>query len=291
MSDLDKHSTVVRNQTSCENNEHLPLITVMIPCYNNARFISDAIGSVLSQSYCNLEVLVCDDCSSDNSREILDSFQDDRIRVLKNPKNQRIAAVRNRLLGEARGEWVTSLDGDDLYVDDEKIMKEWQVASHDAVCRTTAFSDFVLMDQSGRHLATASQQSPVRQGKIFQSLLDRECMIPRDYLVATSIARSLGGFDEDLPIFEDFDFKLRLAMETRFQFAGSVGIGYRRHGHGLSNCEPRIHREILSRIRRRHGNVDDSLNWRSPHPMAHITPLLNQAQPRQYFPGGFRDAA
>ncbi len=91
------------------------LVSVIMPSWNTAEYIGDSIQSVLNQTYSNWELLIVDDCSSDNTDEVVKSFQDERIIYLKNETNSGAALTRNRALREAKGEWIAFLDSDDLW--------------------------------------------------------------------------------------------------------------------------------------------------------------------------------
>lgn len=91
-----------------------PLVTVILPAYNSERYVADAIASVLGQSHSNLELLVADDGSSDNTRAVIDKFTDPRIRRCHNAENLGPGATRNILLRQARGEYVAWQDADDI---------------------------------------------------------------------------------------------------------------------------------------------------------------------------------
>ncbi len=116
-----------------------------------------------------------------------------------------------------------------------------------------AYSDVELLDGNKNRLSLASRAMPPHEGIIFQGLLDRRIMIPRDFLMPAELAKGVGGFDPSLSIYEDWDYKLRLAQKASFRYTGQVGIGYRRHGQGLSAVSSRIHRQHVSRIRRKYG--------------------------------------
>ena len=99
------------------------LTSIVMPSYNTANYISDSIRSVLAQTYTNWELIIVDDCSTDNSVEIIKSFKDPRIRLLQNEKNSGAAISRNYALREAKGKWVAFLDSDDLW-NPEKLEKQ-----------------------------------------------------------------------------------------------------------------------------------------------------------------------
>ena len=105
------------------NNEYLidgnqdDLVSIIMPSYNTADFISETIDSVLNQSYKNWELIIVDDCSTDNTDEIIKKYlSDQRIRYLKNEKNSGAAVSRNYALREAKGKWIAFLDSDDLWL-------------------------------------------------------------------------------------------------------------------------------------------------------------------------------
>ena len=92
------------------------LVSIIMPSYNTAQFIKQSIQSVLAQTHTNWELIIVDDCSMDNTDEIVgEYFADERIRYLKNEKNGGAAVSRNYALREAKGKWITFLDSDDLW--------------------------------------------------------------------------------------------------------------------------------------------------------------------------------
>jgi glycosyltransferase involved in cell wall biosynthesis len=92
------------------------LVSVIMPTYNCAPYIAETIRSVQSQTYKNWEIIIVDDCSTDNTYSIVETFKDKRIRYFKNSKNSGAALSRNWALREARGKWIAFLDSDDLWV-------------------------------------------------------------------------------------------------------------------------------------------------------------------------------
>ena len=95
------------------------LVSIIMPSYNTAAFISQSIESVLAQSYTDWELLIVDDCSTDNSINIIRSFNDSRIRLFQNMKNSGAAISRNYALREAMGKWIAFLDSDDTWAPDK----------------------------------------------------------------------------------------------------------------------------------------------------------------------------
>ena len=96
------------------------LVSIIMPSYNTAIFIAESIQSVLAQSYKDWELIIVDDCSTDNTDQIVKPFLvDDRIKYLKNDRNSGAAVSRNRALREAKGKWIAFLDSDDLWMPDK----------------------------------------------------------------------------------------------------------------------------------------------------------------------------
>ena len=93
------------------------LVSIIMPSWNTERFIAKSIQSVIDQTYINWELIIVDDCSTDNTDEVVKPFLDDaRIKYFKNEKNSGAALTRNKAMRAASGEWIAFLDSDDLWV-------------------------------------------------------------------------------------------------------------------------------------------------------------------------------
>lgn len=93
-----------------------PLVSVIIPCYNAERFVEQAVRSIIEQTYTNLEILCCDDCSTDGTYPILEKLagEDNRIVLLQNEQNLQIVATLNKMIGLAKGKYIARMDADDI---------------------------------------------------------------------------------------------------------------------------------------------------------------------------------
>lgn len=91
------------------------LVSIIMPSWNTARWIGESIESVINQTYENWELIIVDDCSTDNTDEVVESYNDKRIQYLKNIENCGAAITRNRAISQANGEWIAFLDSDDLW--------------------------------------------------------------------------------------------------------------------------------------------------------------------------------
>jgi glycosyltransferase involved in cell wall biosynthesis len=202
-----------------------PKVSVVIPTYNRAAQVRNAIESVMAQTFSDLEVIVVDDGSSDDTGKILQETYGDRIRYFAQA-NQGVSVARNKGLAEARGEWIAFLDSDDLW---EKEKLEWQFralerfGSQCGGCYTdTRFFNypetrtmFQLAEESYRHEGTMGINTDVlrllvRPGGAGMVLCTCSLLARADV-----VARS-GGFDRNLRFGEDSEFMFRLAMLTGF---------------------------------------------------------------------------
>ncbi len=102
------------------------LVSIIMPSYNTAKYIAESIKSVQAQTYKEWELLIVDDCSSDNTDDVVRPFlSDKRIKYFKNEKNSGAALTRNKALREANGEWIAFLDSDDLWTPDKLEKQIW----------------------------------------------------------------------------------------------------------------------------------------------------------------------
>ncbi|MDR7899028.1 glycosyltransferase family 2 protein [Thermosynechococcus sp. JY1334] len=113
---------------------NLPKVSIIIPTYNQERFILDAVTSALSQTYSNLEVIVGDDCSTDNSSKLIQSINDSRLTYVRNKTNLgRVQNYRNLLYQYATGDYILNLDGDDYLIYNNFISDAIRLFDNDVV--------------------------------------------------------------------------------------------------------------------------------------------------------------
>jgi len=211
-------------------------ISVIIANYNNAPFLDEAIWSVRKQTYEALEIIVCDDASSDDSRAIImrHAKEDHRIVPLFNERNTGVSATRHKAILNASGTYITTLDSDDYYCSTEKIAEEYGVLKRHATEHAITFSGIEIVDINGRVSGAWQPELPLKEGELLECFLSRNCRIPRDFLLPKHAYFDVGGYELTRENYEDWDLKLRLSKAYRFYFTGTVGIAYRRKGYGLS---------------------------------------------------------
>lgn len=124
------------------------LVSIIMPSYNTARFIAETISSVLAQTYENWELIIVDDCSTDNTDEVVgELLSDTRIRYIKNEHNSGAAVTRNRALREAKGKWIAFLDSDDLW-EPKKLQK--QISFMRENCYHFSYTNYIEIDEKSK---------------------------------------------------------------------------------------------------------------------------------------------
>jgi glycosyltransferase involved in cell wall biosynthesis len=182
----------------------VPLVSVIIPTYNRAALVAEAVASVKAQTFRDLEILVADDGSTDNTAEVLATWED--VRVLRQPQRQGVAAARNRGVAAARGEWLAFLDSDDLWLPDKLARQIAYLEDRTGLllCQTdeTWVRHGVRVNKPASHRKVA--------GRIFLPSLERCLVSPSAVILHQKLLADHGGFDENLPAAEDYDLWLRL---------------------------------------------------------------------------------
>lgn len=138
------------SDNTCRNAADFGLVSIVMPNYNGAPYIRETVASVLAQSYENWELLFVDDCSSDNSLEIIRSFSDERIQILSTQANSGAARARNVAIEAARGKYIAFLDSDDLWFPD-KLSRQLTFMEENGYVFT--FGDYEVIDGQGKQLA------------------------------------------------------------------------------------------------------------------------------------------
>ena len=190
-------------------NDH-PKISIIIPSYNNAKYLREAVGSALKQTYKNIEVIIIDDGSTDNSREVAESFRDPRIIYLWQ-ENEGPAGARNKGIEKTKGEYVAFLDSDDLWEKD-KLKKQL---------------DFMEKNPETGMLGTASREmtddGKIRgrevfpeENKILQKILIRyNPFIQSSVMARREVFKRVGLYDRRFRESEDYELWLRIAADYK----------------------------------------------------------------------------
>ncbi|MDA4126124.1 MAG: glycosyltransferase [Thaumarchaeota archaeon] len=216
-----------------------PRVSVVMPNFNEAEFLGKAIESVLGQTMADLELIVVDGHSTDNSLKIARSYadEDNRVRVITEEERKGVSASRNIGIREAKGEAIAFLDSDDLYAP-EKLEKQWAhlKAQPNPVI---VYCDRWKLDIDGMTLPPESLQRRAGSGMIFGDFVTRAFGHIHTILVPAQCLGRVGLFDESLRWAEDYDLLLRLARSYPFEYVDEKLYGYRKHPGNTQNIMDR----------------------------------------------------
>lgn len=207
----------------------MPEVTVVIPTRDRAARLPDAIAGVLGQEDVDLDLVVVDDGSRDETPSLLASLDDPRLEVVRHERGKGVAAARNRGIASARGRWVAFLDDDDLWAP-RKLRHQLDAAALGAA--SFAYGSAVVVDEH----RTVLQYNPARPpASIAQALLHRNA-IPggcSNAIATAELLELVGGFDESLSHLADWDLWIRLALAGQAAATSEVVVAYVRHGGNM----------------------------------------------------------
>lgn len=189
-------------------NSEIPHVSVIIPTYNRAGFLKEALDSVRAQSYADFETIVVDDGSTDDTPSVLSEAGQHLVVVRQ--ANQGVSAARNTGVAHARGTWLAFLDSDDLWHPAKLACQMEVLGQHPdwRICQTdeTWIRNGVRVNPRLRH------QKP--SGMIFEASLALCLVSPSAVIIHRDLFAEMGGFDVDFPACEDYDLWLRISRQT-----------------------------------------------------------------------------
>ena len=233
-------------------------VSVIIPNYNYARFLSEAIESVLAQSYKSIEIIVVNNGSTDNSLKILTTFEN-RIRIIDQP-NLGQSGARNSGLSEATGEYIAFLDADDYWHPD-KIEKQVKLLSNTT---RLVYSGIVRFENSDRK--KMYQELPIFRGDCSEYFLTKPAVSivlsgESTAIFSRTLIDEVGNFDGDLNSAAGWDFFRRCSKFSSFDFVPEPLTYYRAHASNLSNSNL----NNISDIRKAYKKLFIDNKWVIPH--------------------------
>ena len=181
------------------------LVSVIIPCYNSDNYLANTLNSVLNQNYKNIEIILIDDGSIDETSKIIESFKnkDKRIRIFQQ-KHQGVSAARNLGINKAKGEFITFLDSDDLYEKDKILEQVNRLKStNKKICYCG--NKYIFNNRVVKHVYNI-------EGKILESYILNKMLIHlNDWMISSNlIKKNKIKFLEDVKYGEDFNFFMKI---------------------------------------------------------------------------------
>jgi glycosyltransferase involved in cell wall biosynthesis len=214
-----------------ENTEKIPLVSVIIPNFNYGRYLEDCISSVINQSYKNIEIIIVDDGSTDDSVSIIEKY-DTKI-VLVKKDNSGVSDSRNIGLKIATGDYLTFLDADDT-LEPTKIHDQMQLMKDSS--SELIYCGVNVVDSELNFLRVLRPQYRGECSKLFFKYPTRAIVLlaSGSPLISRSLIDKAGYFDTELNTSADWDYMRRLSLFTTIDFVDKPLINYRRHEKSMS---------------------------------------------------------
>ena len=231
-----------------------PLVSVVMPSYNTARYIQEAIESVLAQDYPHKELIIIDDGSTDGTPDLVRGYGD-RVTLITQ-QNQGSAVARNAGLQAARGEYIAFLDSDDVWLPGKLSAQVQHLERHPEIGMVFARWQVWKPDGNGRfppmqeaapttapNPATPPGIVPDRSGWLYNRLLFSSLLHTITVMARRSLVDAVGPFDTELKRGQDYDYWLRASRLTEIQQLDRVLALYRLHGEGCVRRWPQVNYE------------------------------------------------
>ncbi|HSD14560.1 MAG TPA: glycosyltransferase [Flavobacterium sp.] len=213
--------------------QNSPLVSILCLSYNHAQFVEESLNSVLSQTYKNIELLIADDCSSDNSKVVIENWLKNHPEVIfiSNPTNIGNTKTFNKLLALSKGEYIIDLAADDVLLPDciEKQLRAFENSKLENV--GIVYGNAEIISENNEHLKYYYETGDKGKithlppsGDIYLSVLGQHhkiCSVSS--IVKREVYEKLGGYDESLA-YEDLDLWIRASRVYSFEFVPEVLI-------------------------------------------------------------------
>lgn len=238
----------------------MPKVSVVIPSYNRADFVAETIRSVLDQTYQDFEIIVVDDGSTDNTKEIVDSFKDPRIKYIYQ-ENRGASGARNTGINASIGEYIAFLDSDDIYLPN-KLEMDIRMVDSDHNIGIVCSDAYIFDSETGEIYRRYWQKNPylgpfdpqTASKNALKLLLSRGCFIKGSTpLVRRAVFKAVGLFDESIRHSQDWEMWIRILAHSRYT-VGIINLPLvkcRRHSASLTtNAKARIegHIQVFKKV-------------------------------------------
>ena len=206
-----------------------PLVSVICLCFNHARFVEEAITSVLEQTYQNIELIVVDDCSDDGSRQVIEKVLSSQDDVTFIPLTANVGNCKAFNLGwkKSHGDFVIDLAADDVLLPGRIEKGVTDFLNRQTNCGVN-FCNVEIMDEHGTHIKyhyeidiRGAALQKVSDGDVFSKLLESYFISPPGMMYRREVLEELKGYDESLT-YEDFDFWIRSSRVFKYSYIDEV---------------------------------------------------------------------
>lgn len=206
--------------------EKQPKVSIVLPTYNGSKYIRQSIDSCLNQTYKNIELIIVDDCSIDETPEIIKSYKDERIKYIRHEKNMGLPHALNTGFTEAIGEYLTWTSDDNYYTDDAI---EKMISFLNSMNGSFIYCDYYVLNYINK-----MNLQPIRRLPDPKMLKDHNC-IGACFLYSKEIKEKIGCYDTDTFLAEDYDYWIRVSKKFTMLHSNEPLYYFRVHENSLYN--------------------------------------------------------
>ena len=218
-------------------------ISVIIPTFNRGNLIRNSIKSVLNQTYKNLEVIVVDDGSTDNTKDVVDKLEDERIKYIKLEENKGGSNARNIGIQNSIGKYISFQDSDDIYYPDKLEMQFKNIIykkSNFDFCKIKV----IFNESYSKYYPNRRQENSISNGNIFDELISRGNFISTQAILIKKNFISKYLFDPLIPRLQDFDLILRMIPKVKISYTKKVLVELHVQKDSLTRSELKLKKAV-----------------------------------------------
>ena len=202
-------------------------VSIITPCYNWEKYVEETISSVQNQTFSDYEHILMDDCSKDNTFEILKRYEDEHIKVFKNDKNLWIVWTRNKAIWLAKWEYICFLDQDDLWIDNEKLSKQVEFLDNNSVY-ALLWTQLKFIDKNGKDIKDTNVEYYCEDKDIRNHILQYNQFATCSVMFRKKLLDKIWLLDKKYDKVDDYDLWLRLWKIWKMKNFDEVMVAYRK---------------------------------------------------------------
>lgn len=227
-----------------------PLVSVIIPCYNSEKYVELAVRSIMNQTYKNLEILCCDDCSTDGTFLILQKLadEDSRIKLIKNETNQKIVKTLNKLIALANGKYIARMDADDISLP-KRIEEQVKVLEKNNNRIVMCGCNVIHIDESDRKIAKTILPVTKKQIQVMKSF--RTPFYHPSVMIKVAVLKQY-KYLREFQYAEDYELWLRILHNYEAVNLRKRLLKYRIHSQQISKTKTLRQIQIMEKIYTKH---------------------------------------
>ena len=228
-----------------------PIISVVLPTYNGSKYISRSIDSVLNQSFSDIELIIVNDCSTDNTLEIISKYAslDKRIKIINNLKNMKLPASLNIGFRHANGKYLTWTSDDNIYKPNAFSVMYNYLEDHENIDFVSCNMDWVTENGEfiGKHSDWGDRSTPLTLAWV--------CNVGACFLYKKEILKLVGEYDESIFCAEDYDYWCRIALTRNMKYLKDNLYTYVSNKKSLSYTHRNLADEMGDFVRHKYANL------------------------------------